>query len=100
MKLKHKSIHKTLLLSVDELFKKVHIDLIGKMSKSINGYEYVLLISDNCTRKRWIVLLKHKSETYKRFEAWVDMIKAKTALKISTIQCNQGEEFDSEKFRI
>ncbi len=84
-KSKQKAIHKTLLPFVNESLEKVYIDLIGKMPKSINEYEYILLISDNCTRQRWVVLLKHKSEAYKQFKAWTESVKARNKSKIGFI---------------
>ena len=93
-----KAVSKAAIPPASKPLERVHIDLVGPFTKSINGNVYACTITDSCTRRKWVNLLKKKSDSYSAFADWAKMVEAKTGLKIKHIRCDSGGEFDSTAF--
>lgn len=73
---------------------------MGKFTRSVNGYEWILTVTDSCSRRRWVLLLKRKSDAYTAFEKWANAVEALTGSKIHIICCDNGGEFDSGALKL
>ncbi len=52
-----------------DLLEIIHTDICGSMSVEVRGgYCYFLTFTDDLSRYGYILLMKHKSETFKKFK--------------------------------
>ena len=78
---------------------KVHSDLMGPIQqKSLGGSRYVLVFTDDFSRKSWTYFLKCKSETFEKFKLFKTRIELETGNKIATIRTDRGGEYTSNIF--
>ena len=78
---------------------KIHFDIMGPMQhQSLGGSRYVLVFTDNFSRKSWTYFLKCKSETFEKFKVFKAMIELETRNKIGTIRMDRGGEYTSNLF--
>ena len=53
----------------------LHADVWGPASvTTYGGYSYFLSIVDDCSRKVWVFLLKHKSDVFVKFQDWKKLV--------------------------
>ena len=81
--------------------KLIHTDLYGpNQIKLLHGYYYFIFFADYLTRMTWISFLKKKSEAFKNFKAFKELVENEIDLKIKFLQYNNGGEFTSNEFGI
>ena len=65
----------------------VHTDLCGKTrTKGLNGEKYFMFLIDGYTRMTWVCFLNKKSEAFKCFRIFKEMVENETDLKIKTLR--------------
>jgi hypothetical protein len=79
---------------------KVHSDLMGPMQQpSLGGSRYILVFTDDLSRKSWTYFLKCKSETFEKFKIFKEMIELETGNKVGTLRTDRGGEYTSHEFK-
>ena len=78
----------------------LHLDLYGPMAeKSLGGAHYLLVITDDFTRKSFVILLTHKDDTFEEFQRFKALKETKIGYKITRIRTDRGGEFKSTHFK-
>ena len=72
---------------------KLHADLSGKMSKSLGGSMYFLLLKDDCTGFRSVNFLQKKSEAAICIMDFIAFIQKQTGNKVKVLKTDNGSEF-------
>ena len=65
---------------------------------SHSGNMYFLTIIDDCSRRVWPYLLKHKNEALDRFKTWKNLIENQTSKRVKCLRTNNGLDYCNEKF--
>lgn len=77
----------------------VHTDLVGPMSEdSWGGAKYVLMFTDDYSRKTFGYLLKSKSETFSKFVEFKSLVENQTGLNIKRVRSDNGLEYCNSQF--
>jgi hypothetical protein len=77
----------------------VHIDLCGPTrTKGLNGKQYFMLLVDDYTRMIVVFFLRKKSEAFKHFKIYKEMVETEMDLKIKCLRSENGGEFTSKEF--
>jgi hypothetical protein len=77
----------------------VHTDLCGPMrTKGMKGEQYFMLLVDDYTRMTTIIFLRKKSEAFKQFKTYKEMVENEMDLKIKCLRLDNGGEFTSKEF--
>ena len=72
----------------NDLLEIIHTDVCGPMSgEARSGYSYFLIFTDDLSRYEYIYLMKHKSETFEKFNEFQSEVKnhRNKKIKVSTI---------------
>jgi transposase InsO family protein len=76
----------------------LHMDLFGPVQYlSISGNAYCFVVTDDFSRFTWVMFLRHKSETFKKFTELVPLLETKYTLKVRAIRTDNGGEFCSKQ---
>ena len=82
-------------------FEKVHMDLESLPTRSYSGYEYFLIIFNDCTSYRWIINLRLKSDASMAIKQFIAMVQTQyslsDSLSVKTVQTDAGGEFKSQE---
>jgi hypothetical protein len=78
-----------------KLFDKVHMDLKSMPTCSYHGYNFFLILFDDCTSHGWTVNLKHKSDANPAIRQFIAKIKTQYKKTIREFQINARGEFKS-----
>lgn len=70
----------------------VHLDLAGPLGEGKSGENYFLLITDDCTRYRFLIPLATK-EVYKVFSQWLVWAEKITGYQLKKTRSDRGGEF-------
>lgn len=82
------------------LLEIIHGDLAGPMDcATIGGCKYFLILVDDYSRRTFVYLLKHKSETFDKFCIFSKLVENQTGKKIRVFRSDNGTEFCSNKFK-
>lgn len=57
-----------------------------------------MLLIDDFTRMTWVCLLKKKSEAFRYFKIFKELVENETEQKIKCLRSNNGGEFTSKEF--
>ena len=80
-------------------FESLHLDLGTMPCESHNGYKHFLLIHDEASKFRSVLLLREKSDTFREFESWFlrtqKLLGGAVCLRI---QSDNGTEFVNKYF--
>jgi transposase InsO family protein len=77
----------------------VHTDLCGPTrTKGLNGEQYFMLLVDDYTRMTVVFFLRKKSEAFKHFKIYKEMVETEMDLKIKCLRSDNGGEFTSKEF--
>ena len=79
----------------EKLFEKVHMDLKSLPICSYSGYEYFLVIFDDCTSYGWIINLRLKSDASMAIKQFIAMVQTQYSLSVKQVQTDAGGEFKS-----
>jgi hypothetical protein len=78
-------------------FDKVHMDLKSMPTRSYRGYNFFLILFDDCTSHGWTVNLKHKSDADLAIWQFIAKIKTQYGKTIHEFQIDAGGEFKSKE---
>jgi transposase InsO family protein len=77
----------------------VHIDLVGPTTtKGLKGEKYYMLLVDDYTKMIAVCFLKKKSEAFKNFKIYKEMVENKMDSKIKCLSSDNGGDFTSKEF--
>ena len=62
-------------------------------TRSLGGAFYFLLFIDDCTRYTWVYFLRRKSDVFKYFKEFRNMVEKKTEKNIKILRSDQGGEY-------
>ena len=94
-----KPFPKQSLSKSSEKLQLIHVDLCGPMSEpSFGGARYLLMFTDDYSRKTFGYLLKEKSDNFQSFVDFKRMVENQTGLTIKRIRLDNGTEFCNSKF--
>ena len=79
------------------LFEKVHMDLKSLPIHSYSGYEYFLVIFDDCTSYGWIINLRLKSDASTAIKQFIAMVQTQYSSSVKQVQTDAGGEFKSQE---
>ena len=66
---------------------RIHSDIMGPMPQaSLGGSKYILVFTDDYSRKGWVYFLKNKSETITKFCEFKTKIEGETGNRIQALQ--------------
>ena len=82
-----------------ETAKLIHLDLVGPMPQtSLGGSKYILVLTDDYSRKSWCYFLKSKDQTFGYFKYFKELIEFETRHKLRNLRTDRGGEFMSHEF--
>lgn len=97
-KLHHSKFPKKGVHQRKETLDYIHSDCWGPARvESIAGHRYFLSIIDDYSRMTWVIMMKHKSEAFKKFKQWKILIENQTGKKIKRLRTDNGLEFCSSE---
>jgi hypothetical protein len=64
--------------------------------KGLKGEQYFMLLVDDYTRMTTFFFLNKKSETFKNFKTYKEMVETETELKIKCLRSVNAREFTSK----
>ena len=74
----------------------IHVDTCGPMDTlSITGFEYFSTITDNYSRKTWIILQKTRCEFLGKFKILVEQLENQFGKKVIFFHADNAQEFKS-----
>ena len=78
---------------------RIHSDLIGPMqAASLGGSRYILVLTDDYSRKGWVYFMRSKDETLTRFREFQHRIENETGNKIQALRTDRRGECLSKEF--
>jgi hypothetical protein len=80
-------------------FDLIHCDLWTYPVPSVSGYNYYLVILDDCTHYSWTFSLRHKSDTFPTHSHFFAYVSMQFGCTIRSVQCDNGREFDNSSIR-
>jgi hypothetical protein len=83
------------------LLELIHSDLCGSINPpTYFGFSYSLTFIDNKSHYTIIYLLKHKFETFDKFQIYKKLVENQTSKKIITLRFDNGGEYRLENFNL
>uniref|UniRef100_UPI00144403F4 DDE-type integrase/transposase/recombinase n=1 Tax=Acinetobacter indicus TaxID=756892 RepID=UPI00144403F4 len=82
-----------------ETLSYVHSDLSGpSRTQTPGGGRYFITFIDDCSRKVWVYILKHKNEAFSKFKEWNKMVEIQTGRKVKKLRTDNGLEYLGDEF--
>ena len=79
---------------------KIHFNLVGPMPQmSLGGSCYILVFTNDYSRKSWTYFLKSKDQTFDIFKMFKERVESKTRNKIRYLCIDCGGEYISTEFK-
>jgi hypothetical protein len=79
---------------------KFHSDLIGPLQQaSVAGSRYILVFTDDHSRKSWTFFLRSKDETFSKFRLFKERTEAETGSRMQILRTDRGGEYMSTEFK-
>lgn len=78
-----------------KVLERVSSDLAGPFQPSINGESYYMTITDQFSRFCKVIFLKHKSDAFQAYKAFVGWAEAVTDKKLLSLLSDNGGEYTS-----
>ena len=98
----HKTSSREFMSAVNDLFYRIHTDLLdGKDSLLliIEGLKYVLTLTDQDTRYRWMNFLKTKDQALSELKNFVKYVQTQFNIIFRIIRLDNDREYNSEEAR-
>lgn len=77
----------------------VHSNVWGPTSiSSIGGGHYFISFIDDFSRKVWVYVMKHKSESFDKFKVWLAVVENQTGKKLKVLRSDNGGEYKDTEF--
>ena len=97
--IREKCLIKVTLGCAKESLQLIHTDICGPLEvPSISHAFYFLTFIDYFSRKSWVYFLKHKSETFFKFQRFKSLVENESGKKIKTLRTDNREEFIKKEF--
>ena len=77
---------------------RIHSDLMGPFPSSLGGSRFILVFTDDYSRKSWTFFLKHKSETFRHFCYFKQKLEGETGTHLQVLRSDRGGEYLSHEF--
>jgi hypothetical protein len=75
---------------------RLHVDCSGRKRATLSGHRYYMMVVDDYSRKKWVLPLKHKSDTFTLLKNHLSMIERNNPkFKVARIRTDGGGEFVS-----
>jgi hypothetical protein len=71
---------------------RIQFDVAGPFPSTIRGNQWFLLIIDICTRRDWVIPLKHKGDAYEALKVWKIGVEHQTNKKIKSARSDNAPE--------
>lgn len=71
----------------------VHMDISVVQVPTIEGYRFALILIDDFSRKTFIYLLRHKSETFTKFVEFQNLVERQLQRKLRVLRSDNALEF-------
>jgi hypothetical protein len=75
-----------------EILGQIQFDVAGPFPATIRGNQWFLLIIDICTRRDWVLPLKHKGDAYGALKAWKVEVERQAEKKIKRARSDNAPE--------
>lgn len=82
-----------------ELLQLVHSDISVVNYPSHSGCRYAVLFTDDFSRKTFIYIIRHKSETLRKFQEFQALVENELSKKIKCLRSDNGTEYLSHEFQ-
>ena len=77
----------------------IHTDVCGPMSSiARGGFQYFITFTDDLSMYGYVYLMKHKSETFKKFKEFQSEVENQCGKKIKALRSDRGGEYLSHEF--
>ena len=78
----------------------IHSDICGPMNvRARHGAIYFITFIDDYTRFGYVYLISHKSEAFKCFQTYKNLVENQLDMKIKILRTDRGREYLSDQFR-
>ena len=82
-----------------ELLGLIHTDVCGPFSTSARGgYLYFITFTDDFSRYGFVYLMRHKSESFKKFKELKNEVQNQLGKNIKILRSDRGGEYLSQEF--
>ena len=82
-----------------DLLELIHTDVCGPMSSTARDeFQYFITFTDDLSRYGYVYLMKHKSETFKKFKEFQSEVENQCGKKIKALRSDRGDEYLSHEF--
>jgi hypothetical protein len=82
-----------------DLLELVHTDLCGSMSSLARGsFQYFITFTDDFSRYGYIYLMRHKSESFKKFKEFQNEVQNQLGKITKFLRSDRGGEYLSHEF--
>ena len=90
----HKHSYPSSFNKTDKLFVLFHFDVWGPAPQfTSHNFSYYILFIDDCTRMCWVYFLKKKSEVFKTFVNFYNMIYSQFQTKPKSLRSDNGKKY-------
>lgn len=84
--------HKTLAPHKNEKLVPISVNIAGPFPESLDGRKYFAEIIDNCTRQKWILFLKAKSDIIEALNEWGNVVERQSGFLILAVRSDNASE--------
>ena len=82
-----------------ELLALIHFDVCGPFDVQVRGgYSYFIIFIDDLSWYKYVYLMKHKSEVFKRFKEFRNEVERQIGIPIKVLWSDWGGEYLNQKF--
>jgi hypothetical protein len=82
-----------------DLLEHIHTDVCGPMSTTARkGFQYFITFTDDFSRYGYVYLMKHKSESLKKFKEFQNEVENQRGKKIKALRYDRGGQYLSHEF--
>lgn len=87
-------------VSTTRFFQLIHMYLFGpSRNRSFSGNFYALVIIGDFSIFTWTLFLENKSDAFKAFKKYLNLMQNEKSMKIVSIRCGHEGEFQSASFK-
>ena len=83
----------------NDLLGLIHSSVCGPLSSiTRGGYQFFITFTDDFNRYGYVYLMKHKSESFKKFKVFKIEVQNQLGKNIKTLRSDRGREYLSQEF--
>ncbi|KAM7507364.1 hypothetical protein LguiA_017817 [Lonicera macranthoides] len=77
----------------------IHTDVCGPLNTTARGgYQYFIIFTDDFSRYGYVYLIRHKSESFKKFKEFQNEVQNQLGKTIKALRSDRGGEYLSQEF--